>query len=315
MISVKGLTKLYGRVRAVEALDFDVRDREVVGFLGPNGAGKTTTLRILSGFVPPTAGTAQVAGCDVVAANLEARRRIGYLPENNPLYDEMDVAEYLEWTASVRGLRGAERVQRIRAAAESCGLAAVLGETIGLLSKGYRQRTGLAAAILHDPPVLLLDEPTSGLDPNQAGEVRELIARLKAEKSVLMSTHILSEAQAVCDRIIILHRGRIAACGAPQELIQAAGARGRLSLSLKAEGLEPGAVEEKLKSLPQAASVRAWSEGGEIRAALEAGPESAQGEDMRERVFRAAVESGWTLLELRREEASLENVFRELTPE
>ncbi|MBI5244784.1 MAG: ATP-binding cassette domain-containing protein [Elusimicrobia bacterium] len=312
MISTKGLTKIYGPVRAIDALEFEVRPREVMGFLGPNGAGKTTTLRILSAFVAPTAGTAVVAGRDVVSDNLEARRRIGYLPENNPLYDEMDAAEYLEWTASVRGLRGAGKLKRIRSSVEACGIGSVAGEPIGLLSKGYRQRVGLAAAILHDPPVLLLDEPTSGLDPNQAAEVRGLIGRLKAEKTVLFSTHILSEAQAISDRIIILHRGRIAACGTPQELLAAAGGRRRLSVSVKAEGTDPEAVRKKLESLGALACGDIRAEGGEIRAMVEEAEESGA-VDLRERVFQAAVESGWTLLELKRGEASLESAFRELT--
>jgi len=315
MINAKGLTRLYGRVRAIDGLDFEVRPREVMGFLGPNGAGKTTILRILSGFVPPTSGTAMVGGFDIVSESLEARRRIGYLPENNPLYDEMDAAEYLEWTAAVRGLGGAERIKRIRNAAEACGIGSVLGEPIALLSKGYRQRVGLAAAILHDPPVLLLDEPTSGLDPNQAGEVRALIGELKKEKTVLFSTHILSEAQAACDRIIILHRGRIAACGAPKELLGAALGRGRLRLSLKAEGLEAGAVRDKLLSLDGVASAQARAEEGEIRAELEEASATPGLPGLRERVFLTAVESGWTLLELKREEATLEAVFKELTPE
>ncbi|HAH08151.1 MAG TPA: ABC transporter [Elusimicrobia bacterium] len=309
MITVKGLTKLFGPVRAVDGLDFEVRPREVMGFLGPNGAGKTTTLRILSGVTPPSSGSASVAGCDVVSESLEARRRIGYLPENNPLYEEMDAAEYLHWTAAARGLAGAERMRRVKDGIEACGLDAVAAEPIGLLSKGYRQRVGLAAAILHDPPVLLLDEPTSGLDPNQAREVRELIGRLKQEKAVLFSTHILSEAQAVCDRIVILHRGRIAACGAPQELLRSHGGASRLFVGVRGP-VDPAAFREALAGLEGGSLEDVRREADGLRAVVA----MRGGSDLREAVFRLAVERGWTLLELRREEALLEDVFRELTP-
>ena len=312
MISVSGLSKSFGETRAVSEIGFEVREGEVMGFLGPNGAGKTTTLRILSGFLPPSSGTALVAGRDVARQGLEARRCIGYLPENNPLYEEMDAAEYLEWTAYVRGLSGRERASRVRSSIESCALGEVMTRPIGLLSKGFRQRVGLAAAILHDPKVLLLDEPTSGLDPNQAREVRELILRLKTRKTVLFSTHILSEARSLCDRIMIIHKGRIAASGTQEELLRLGGGGANLSLTLKAgaQGPSEGPVRDALAALGGIGSVEIQTEGGELRVQVSA---AAGAGDIREAVFHCCVSRGWTLLELKREEASLEKLFHELT--
>ncbi len=311
MISVSGLSKSYGETRAVSEIGFEVREGEVMGFLGPNGAGKTTTLRMLSGFLPPSSGTALVAGRDITREGLEARRLIGYLPENNPLYEEMDAAEYLEWCASVRGLGGQERASRIRSAIESCALGEMMSRPIGLLSKGFRQRVGLAAAILHDPKVLLLDEPTSGLDPNQAREVRELILRLKTRKTVLFSTHILSEARSLCDRIMIIHKGRIAASGTQEELLRLGGGGSSLSLTLKTGSAGPteGPVREALAGLAGIGSVELRTEGDELHVRVEA----ADAGDIRESVFRCCVDRRWTLLELKREEASLEKLFHELT--
>jgi ABC-2 type transport system ATP-binding protein len=307
MISVKGLRKAFGETVAVDGVSFEVARGEVVGFLGPNGAGKTTTLRMLAGCLPPSSGTAEVAGLSVAGRNLEVRRRVGYLAENNPLYEDMDVSEYLEWTARARGLRGAERTARVRFAVEACGLGDALGRTIGLLSKGFRQRTGLAASILHDPDILLLDEPTSGLDPNQAREVRDLIGRLKQAKTVLLSTHILPEVEASCDRVVIIHKGAIAASGTLQELSGAASGRCMTRFSIRAEGVDPSGARASIREA-LGAEVARWSEeSGELRF------EIASGRDAREEVFRLAVRSGWSLLELRREEASLESVFRELT--
>ncbi|TBR24092.1 ATP-binding cassette domain-containing protein, partial [bacterium] len=200
MIEALELSKSYGGVRAVDRVSFTVDQGTVLGFLGPNGAGKTTTMRMLAGTLAPSSGTARLAGRDVRAEGLAVRASVGYLPENNPLYEEMETADYLEWCAAARGLSGARLRERVKAAVAACGLREALGRPLGELSKGTRQRVGLAAAIVHDPPILVLDEPTAGLDPNQAREVRALIASLKAEKTVLLSTHILSEVEAVCDR-------------------------------------------------------------------------------------------------------------------
>lgn len=315
MITLKGLTKRFGDVSAVSELSFEVQPREVVGFLGPNGAGKTTTLRMLAGFLAPTSGTAELAGFDVRRDSLEVRRRIGYLPENNPLYEEMDAGEYLEWIADVRGLSGPARSARIRSGVEACGLGEAVAKPIGLLSKGFRQRLGLAAAMLHDPDILLLDEPTSGLDPNQTREVRDLILRLKEAKTVLISTHILPEVEAVCDRAVILHKGRLAAVGAPRELLRQAGGAARVRLCLK-PGSEPGgigAARAVLEAEAGASGVEAVDAREQWEFTLEFAPDAAAPADPREALFRLSVGRGWTLLELRRLEATFESVFRELT--
>ncbi len=309
MIVIKELSKNFGNFTAVDAVSFTVSDGEVVGFLGPNGAGKSSTLRILAGYLSPSSGTAELAGYDVVENSIEVRRRIGYLPENNPLYDDMDVAEYLEWSGNARGLFGPSLTKSIRRAVESCTLGDVLPKPIGLLSKGYRQRTGLAAAILHDPDILLLDEPTSGLDPNQTVEVRSLIDTLRAEKTVLLSTHILSEVEASCDRVIILNHGKVAAEGTPAELA-ARGARPCVRVLFRADSAKEEDLRQGLEMLEGVTAIELSVQNGQWHASLE----TEEGADPREAVFRLASEKGWALLELGREAASLESVFRELTP-
>ena len=310
MISVQDLRKSYGDTPAVRGVSFEIGKGEVVGFLGPNGAGKSTTLRILAGCLPPSGGRVRLAGLDVDRQNLEVRRRIGYLPENNPLYEEMDVSEYLEWAAEARGLRGSERTRRVRFAVEACSLGEALAKPIGVLSKGYRQRVGLAAAILHDPEILLLDEPTSGLDPNQAREVRDLIARLKERKTVLLSTHILPEVQASCDRVVIINRGSIAAMGTPSELSKSAAGETTIRVAIKADGLDQEVVRRAIEALPGVGEADSRREGDELRLAVRGNPGAR---DLREPLFRLAVKEKWTLLQLNQEDASLENVFRELT--
>ncbi len=218
MIDVANLSKRYGSIQALERLTFSIQPGEVVGLLGPNGAGKSSMMRILTGYLPPSEGTVKVAGMDVVDQSLEVRRKIGYLPESNPLYEELAVLESLEWTARLRGLNGNASRQAVARTVELCGLNAVVGQDIATLSKGYRQRVGLAQAILHDPDILILDEPTSGLDPNQQQEVHALIEAMRQRKTVLLSTHTLSEAASVCGRVMILHQGRIVADGAPNSL-------------------------------------------------------------------------------------------------
>jgi ABC-2 type transport system ATP-binding protein len=306
MLSVEGLAHRFGVVVAVDGVSFDVPAGELVGFLGPNGAGKTTTLRALAGTLRPDAGRVIVAGVDASANPIGARRAVGYLPENNPLYEEAEVGAHLEWVARVHGWRGPEAQRRVRAAIERCGLGGLAARPIGALSKGQRQRAGLAAAILPDPPVLLLDEPTAGLDPNQAADVRRLVVELKASKTVLLSTHQMSEAEEVCDRVIIIHRGRIAAQGRPGEIAAAGAARLRVALAASADG---EGVARALRALPGARAAEARRAGTEWVVTLEAEP----GGDLRAAVFAAAARGGWPLLELARERADLDEAFRSLT--
>src|SRR5258706_24684 len=216
MIEVSQLTKRYGPTVALDHVTFTIQPGEVVGLLGPNGAGKTTMVKMLTGYLPPTEGSARVAHYDIVQQSLDVRRRIGYLPETNPLYEELAVYESLEWTARLRGMNPSTYPAAIRKVMEACGLSTVVGMDIAHLSKGFRQRVGLAQAILHDPEILILDEPTSGLDPNQQREVHSLIQAMRSRKTILLSTHTLSEANSVCDRVLIIHRGRIAADGDPR---------------------------------------------------------------------------------------------------
>jgi len=306
MLSVEGLAHRFGSVVAVDGVSFDVPAGALVGFLGPNGAGKTTTLRALAGTLRPDAGRVIVAGVDADEDPIGARRAVGYLPENNPLYEEAEVGAHLEWVARAHGWRGPEAALRVRTAIERCGLGGLAARPLGALSKGQRQRAGLAAAILPDPPVLLLDEPTSGLDPNQAADVRRLVVELKASKTVLLSTHLMSEAEDICDRVIIIHRGRIAASGRPAEIAASVAARLRVSLAGSADG---EAVARELRALPGARSAQARREGAEWIVALESEP----GSDLRAAVFAAAARGGWPLLEIARESADLEDAFRSLT--
>jgi ABC-2 type transport system ATP-binding protein len=278
MLRAQGLTKRFGATTAVDGLSFEVRAGEAVGFLGPNGAGKTTTMRLLTGFLPADAGRAEVFGVDVAADPLSARRKLGYLPEDNPLYENESVVDALQFAARLRGLTDeARRGARVREALRRCGLTPVVGKRVWELSKGYRQRLGLAQAILHDPEALILDEPTAGLDPNQIAEVRGLIGELKARKTVLLSTHQLSEAQASCDRVLILHRGTIAADGA----------------------------RRALEALPGAAAVR-----DEVSAFV---VESEGDRDLREAVFELAAARRWPILHLSEERPTLETLFARLT--
>jgi len=216
MIEANGLSKRYGSTLALDHVTFAIQPGEVVGLLGPNGAGKTTMLKILTGYMPPTEGSARVANFDIHDQSLDVRRRIGYLPETNPLYEELAVYESLEWTARLRGMNAAAYAPAIRKVVETCGLSTVVGKDIAHLSKGFRQRVGLAQAILHDPEILILDEPTSGLDPNQQREVHSLLQTMRSRKTILLSTHTLSEASTVCDRVLIIHQGRIVADGDPR---------------------------------------------------------------------------------------------------
>ncbi len=304
MIEVRNLSKSFGDLRAVDGVSFEARTGEILGVLGPNGAGKTTTLRMICGYLPPDEGTAIVAGHDVRDDSLAARRSLGYLPENVPLYPEMRVAEYLAFRAGLKGVPARKRREAIGKAAELTGIAHVLGRPIGHLSRGYRQRVGLADALVADPPVLVLDEPTVGLDPNQVIEVRELIRSLRGDRTLLLSSHILPEVEQVCDRVVIFRAGRIVAEGTTAELAERiAGAR-TVTLELRRED------RERLSSLVEELATIAAEEDlpdGWVRATLEAPA------DIREELFRRASEARVVLRELTRRALTLEEVFHQLT--
>ncbi|HEX9797732.1 MAG TPA: ABC transporter ATP-binding protein [Anaerolineales bacterium] len=304
MIQVQGLTKYYGRVPAIRDLAFHADQGEIVGFLGPNGAGKTTTMRILTGYMPPTSGKASVAGYDVVDESLQVRERIGYLPETVPLYPELTVREYLEYMGRLRAVRDlAERIETVMGEVRISGRA---DNFIGSLSKGLRQRVGLAQALLHQPPVLILDEPTIGLDPAQIIEVRELVRGLGQDRTVLLSTHILSEAQQICDRVLIINQGRIVAEDTPDNLQAQLAGGDRLYVQVAAG---QAALTSQIEALPGVRQV--LFEPAEDRIVVHSEP----GQDPRAAVARLIVESGHDLLELRPAGISLEEVFLQLTRE
>ena len=311
MIRIDQLTKRYGTTEALRGLSFEVPRGQVVGLLGPNGAGKSTTMKILAGYLPPTSGHVAVAGVDVVDNPVATRRRIGYLPENNPLYEEMMVKEFLDFVAEIRAVPRAQRPQRIRESVERCGLGDVLGKDIGQLSKGYRQRVGLAQAILHSPDLLILDEPTSGLDPNQIVEIRKLIQELGQEKTVILSTHILSEVQSTCSRVIIVSAGRLVADDTPERLTRAEG--GAITLVVAPKNGTPlslPGIQTALEGLPGVSGVQAVD--GEGVGTLGFRVRYAD-TDPRRALFELAVKDGLVVLEMRREHQTLEETFRKLT--
>ena len=306
MIEVQALTKRYGQERAVDGISFQVRSGEVLGFLGPNGAGKTTTMKVITCYLPPTEGTVQVNGMDVRTEPLEVRRQIGYLPEHTPLYLDMQVYDYLGFVAAMRGVASDRRSRRIADMAEVCGLGDVLQKPIETLSKGYRQRVGLAQAMIHDPEILILDEPTTGLDPNQIVEIRELIKAIGREKTVILSTHILPEVQASCDRVLIIHRGRLVADGTPQDLQDKFAGGQRVQLGV----VQGDGIEEALAARTDVRVLdHAQESSGEHRFTLA----TDRTDDIRPDLFRLAVDRGWVLSELHRDQANLEDVFRQLT--
>jgi len=305
MIEVQSLSKRYPTRLAVDDVTFSVKQGEIVGFLGPNGAGKTTTMRVLTGFLPPTSGSARVAGHDVVAESSQARAAIGYLPESAATYLEMRVAEYLSFRARLEGVPGRAVRGRVAEALDRCLLADVAGRRIESLSKGFRQRTALAGALVHQPPVLILDEPTIGLDPVQIIKIREMIRQLGRDRAVLLSTHILPEVEAVCDRVLIIDRGRIVAEGTPADLRSKLAGAATLRVVWKGNV----AVREGLANLPGVSTVEVEEAAGETRARILCLP----GADPREEVFRLAVANGWVLRELAREALTLEDVFVRLT--
>jgi len=308
MIEAQNLSRRYGDFTAVDGISFSVREGEILGMLGPNGAGKTTTIRMITGFLPPTSGRVTVDGKDLFESPRAARRQVGYLPENVALYGEMRVSEYLAYRARLEGLSRAEARQAIPVALERCLLTGVRDQVIGTLSKGYRQRVGLATAILHNPRVLVLDEPTVGLDPRQIISIRELIRELGRQHTLLLSTHILPEVDLLCDRVVIIDGGRIIAEGTPQSLRESWTGNPSIRVVLKEAPADAG---EALGRIPGIVGVAPLEEGA-WRLECERGADNPV--DPREEVFRAAVANGWTLLELARERgATLEDIFVRLT--
>ena len=305
MIEAHDLTRRYGEFVAVDGVSFSVNESEIVGVLGPNGAGKTTTMRMITGFLPPSDGSVLVNGKDLLTDPVAARRELGYLPENIALYPEMRVSEYLAYRARLEGLKGNEARTRIGSAVERCLLTEVEDQIIGTLSKGFRQRVGLAMAIVHELSVLVLDEPTVGLDPKQIVAIRELIRQLGRERTLLLSTHILPEVELLCDRVMIFDGGRIVAEGSPKDLRQSWTGSSRVRLGLESPA---ASVQEILGRLEGVASVEASGDQG-----TEFVIECEASSDPRAEVFRAAVANGWTLVDLQQTTASLEDIFVRLT--
>jgi ABC-2 type transport system ATP-binding protein len=307
MIEVDNLTKRYGRTTAVDGVSFRVEKGEILGFLGPNGAGKTTTMRVLTCYLPPTEGTARVGGYDVFEQPMEVRRRVGYLPETPPLYPDMQVLDYLEFCAKIKRVAPGERKAKVGAAIEKCRVGDVRTTLIGKLSKGYRQRVGLAQAILHNPDVLVLDEPTAGLDPKQIIETRELIRGLGGDHTVILSTHILPEVQLTCGRVVIINEGRVVAEDSPENLTRRLKGAGTLRLEVRGEET---AVLETVRAVPGvlAAHVRGGHDG-----ALVVDVEAEAGRDVRSDLAGAVVTNGHGLLGLQQVGMSLEEIFLHLT--
>jgi ABC-2 type transport system ATP-binding protein len=312
MITVKGLTKKYARTVAVDHISFEVEKGQIVGFLGPNGAGKTTTMRILTCFLPPSDGSASVAGFDVLEQPMEVKKRIGYLPETPPVYPEMEVHEYLTFVGKLKGMSGKTLAARVREVSERCAVADVSGKLIGKLSKGYRQRVGLAQAIIHNPDVLILDEPTAGLDPKQINETRDLIRSLAGDHTIILSTHILPEVEQTCERVIIINKGKLVATDTVQNL--QARARGVESVVVEVEGrdtvLDSSTVQHRLETVSGVSRV-VLKEKIQQRSIFEV--ESLKDRFIRGDLARAVVESGWNLNELRPAAMSLEEIFLQLT--
>jgi ABC-2 type transport system ATP-binding protein len=300
-VEVKNLSKIYGAQRAVDDISFTVEQGQILGFLGPNGAGKSTTMKIATCYLPPSAGTILVSGHDVVQEPMAVRRNVGYLPEHNPLYLDMYVHEYLQFVASIYGFKGKQAKARVQEMVDLCGLTLEQGKKIGALSKGYRQRVGLAQALVHDPQVLILDEPTTGLDPNQIVEIRSLIKRIGQNKTVIFSTHIMQEVAAICDRVVIINRGRLVA-NSDVASLQTDSRNEKVTMV----EFEHPVEAEVLQHIP-----------GVIRVEQAQGPvyrvTSARDADIRSSVFRIAAERNWPLVGLRQEENSLENIFQQLT--
>src|SRR3982075_2952138 len=306
MIKVENLTKRYAGQTAIQDLNFEVGKGEIMGFLGPNGAGKSTTMRILSSFMPPSSGRASVAGFDIFEQSLQARAHLGYMPENVPLYNDMRVTEYLDYRAALKGVPHRRVAERVGDVKELCGLKEVENKLIRALSKGYRQRVGLADALVHEPDLLILDEPTSGLDPNQIRQVRDLIKNLGKQHTILLSTHILPEVEMTCSRVIIIHKGRIEACDTPENLLGQIRQAGGVVVEARV-GNDNGA--EELKKIAGVRDVTTDQDGEWKVFSLRV----ESGADVREEIFRLATTRHWTVRELSQRRATLEDVFVEIT--
>jgi len=308
MISLNSLTKYYGPTLAVNNISFEIEKGTIVGFLGPNGAGKTTTVRIITGYLAATSGTVLVDNLNIETESLAIRKKIGYLPENAPLYLDMNVLDYIRFMQEMRREGEITNGSRIKGVIDTCGLGDVLKRNIGELSKGYRQRVGLAQALIHDPDILILDEPTAGLDPNQIIEIRNLIKSLGEEKTVILCSHILPEVEATCNRVLIINRGKIVADGSPTELQSSFEGKGILTLQVKNN---PDSFAENIMTIAGIEKIISSSKITENL--LEMNVETVKGIDPREDVFRLCVENNTVLMEMKREETSLEDIFHELT--
>jgi len=310
MIHIESLTKYYNDLCAVDQISFDITKGEIMGLLGPNGAGKTTTLQILTGFLRPTAGSIRVKDYNIDEDSLQIKKLLGYLPESAPLYHDMLVYDYLDYVANLRGITNSNKISRIRHLADLCGISEVMHKTINELSKGFKQRVGLAHAMMDDPEILVLDEPTSGLDPNQIIEIRDIIKRIGKEKTVILSTHILSEAEATCDRIVIINKGKIVANDSTQTLKQSAGGNNLISISLQNSEFE--SVKKQLTSIGQISDIVQVSDDNGI---LNLELTCMSSADIRGDIYKKVKQTDWILLEMHQETQTLENIFRELTRE
>ena len=310
MIQVENLTKYYHRLCAVDRINFNIEKGEIMGLLGPNGAGKTTTLRMLTGYLKPSSGNIRVKGLNIDKHILEIKKILGYLPESAPLYHDMLVYDYLNYVAAIRQINGNEKRARIRHLAHLCGINDVMHQPIGELSKGYKQRVGLAHAMMNDPEVLVLDEPTSGLDPNQIVEIRKIIKEIGKEKTIILSTHILSEAEATCDRIVIISQGKIVADGSAENLKQST--RGKNIMKLSVQNADFKTVKDTLTGIQGLDVIKPVSETDSLLTVNLSYPSTA---DLRPEVYRRIKATDWVLLEFHQETQSLENIFRELTKE
>jgi len=307
MLEVKGLNKKFGEVHAVKNLNFQIKKGEIFGFLGPNGAGKTTTMRMITCYMPPSSGSVRVDGLDPIEQSMEVRKKIGYLPENNPLYNEMTVKEYLSFVGEIRGFKGSRLLSRLDDMYNVCGLTKMSSRQLGHLSKGYRQRVGLAQALIHNPELLILDEPMTGLDPNQIVEIRNLIKKMGHEKTVIYCSHVLSEVSVTCDRILIINEGEIAASGTPDELTSRSGNGNTYQVRLKGDRYD---IESKLSGISGISSVSIQNVAGEW---VSANLVTSSQDDIGESIFKCAVDNKWSLSELKAETVSLEQVFKQLT--
>lgn len=308
MIKVKNLTKKFGGITAVDSASFEIKKGEIVGFLGPNGAGKTTTIRILTGYLSADEGEVNIDGNDIIEDSIKVRQIIGYLPENNPLYEDMNVEEYLKYAAAIHQIKKEERSQKIKAVTNSCGLSNKLKEEIGNLSKGFKQRVGLAQALINEPDIIFFDEPTEGLDPNQRIEIRELIKKIGKEKTVVIASHVLSEVEATCNRVLIINKGKIVASGSPHELQAKIG--GKNVINLKVEGT-PSEITQKLKNLKGVEEVREVGKDEENNLDLEITCDKDM--DLRKDIINFVLNNGYQLLKISQKEVTLEDVFTQLT--